>query len=190
MKIVKIVVLGFSLALASAASAQHINIDLGKLDSQTAASVLDAKKQADKESIAAIPKAMEWAETGTAVATALSATAKALSVEVNEFVKTPVGKWAMIFLFWYLLGHKIWAIVGGTLVWVTLMTLIVKSYRRMFITRRILVSETGVGINRVRTYAESAPYKFTSAESRGGAIGLHVGLGITTTLLCMGIVFT
>lgn len=192
-----------ALITAGAVRAQNVNIDLGKLDAATAARVLDAKKSADEKILAASKaaealkdaspaRAKEWADIGESLAKAVAATAKALSIEVNEFVKTPVGWWAMVFIFWYLLGHKLWAIVGGTFMWMTLMYLLWKSYRRFFFTTQVLVKQNADG---TKVY-EQRGYDWhkdragnTSGDARGLAAFMHLTAFTVATLVCMFIIF-
>src|SRR3954470_10721136 len=106
-------------SLAFGATAQQTTVDLSKIDSQLAAQILEAQKKGntiDPKTMA--DQAKEWAGVGKAVGDGIGATARALSIEVNDFIKTPVGKWTFFFLFWYIIGHKMWSVFAGIAIWV------------------------------------------------------------------------
>lgn len=88
----------------SSAFAQTVQIDLSKIDSGTAAKILEAKKhyenQAEKEKaekertkepVVKPDDVAKWAEVGKQLSAGVAETARGLSIEVNEFAKTPVG---------------------------------------------------------------------------------------------------
>lgn len=139
-----IAILAFVLIAASAQAQNVQNLDLRKLDPQTAADVLRQINREDKKEapIVSPGQAQEWAKVGENIAGAVAATAKALSIEANEFIKTPVGKWTFFFLFWYLVGKKIWMIVGGLLVWTGLGFITWRSAKVFLMPRLKLVSES------------------------------------------------
>lgn len=81
-----------------------ISIDLSKLDPAEATAVLEAKKQIDAMSQPVVEvvnnpeKLNEWTDVGIKVGQALSSTCKELSIGVNDFIQTPVGKLTMFLI--------------------------------------------------------------------------------------------
>jgi len=182
----------FSVSMCMAnANAQQITIDLGKLDSKLAARVIEAQQNIKKaEEKIAVPKvtvsqAKEWADVGQNLATAVGATAKALSVEVNDFVKTPVGWWAFAFIFWYFLGANIWAIVGGTITWIALGSVIWHSFRIFHIPQRKLVFE---GEGKVKKY-DYVKYAFASNDARTLSAIAHTVMFVVLSIVMLVIIF-
>lgn len=92
------------------------NIDLTKLSPDVAKALVEDLQKKKKDLVPAVTPndARDWAGVGKEIALAISETAKALSIEVNQFVQTPVGWWAMFFLFWSLLGAKLVKITIGS----------------------------------------------------------------------------
>ncbi|MDP2593996.1 MAG: hypothetical protein Q8P36_01505 [bacterium] len=188
--IVRVVMAAFFSAsmLVGAAHAQSINVDLSKLPSEVASGLLRAQKaineEKEKVAVSTVSQAKEWANVGKDLAEAVGATAKALSIEVNDFVKTPVGWWAFVFLFWYFLGAKLWAIIGGTLVWIILGCVIWHSFRIFHIPQRKLVSEEG----KVRRY-EYIKYAFVSGDARAWSAVVHVASFVGLSIIMLVIIF-
>lgn len=193
--------LALLLGAAGAARATDVRVQLEDLDSSTAARVLEQLKSANEkrkavEAAGAVPtadKASQWADVGVKLAGAISSAAKAMSIEVNEFVRTPVGKWAMIFLFWYLLGAKIWAILVGIFAWVSVGGIILWSYRRLHIGRRVRRTVDG----KTETTIEYYPWRET-VNSAGRGTGryeakvtsacFHAGAFLLWSVICLIIV--
>jgi hypothetical protein len=49
-------------------------------------------------------KVGEWVDIGTKIGQGLGGAAKELGVQVNDFVKTPVGQWTMALIVWKFMG--------------------------------------------------------------------------------------
>ena len=174
------------LFIMSKAQAQEITVDLKKIDPNLAAKILDAQKKSSDPKPAFTPdEAQKWSEIGESVAKAIAATAKGLSIEVNDFINTPVGKWSLFFVFWYLIGYKLWIIVGGILIWITLGSIILHSFKVFHIPRKKLVSETksADGKGWERTY-EYVPFKFVSNEAKVGSVWAHaLSFGVLSLIM-------
>lgn len=188
-----------TLVLASPAHATNVNVQLEDLDSSTAARVLeqlkaaqDKKKSLVEKMVPTADKATEWADVGVKLAGAIGAAAKALSVEVNDFVKTPVGKWAMIFLFWYLLGAKIWAILVGIFAWVGVGSIILWSYRRLHLGRRVKRVVDGKTEVTVEYYpwrqAVDSKGNETGSDAKVASAVFHAGAFLAWSVICLIIV--
>ena len=176
----------FFLAAASA-GAQQVLVDLDKIDPRIVKQIVEAKQELAKhelakkekkvETIVTVDRAKEWANIGENVAKAIAATAKALSLEVNDFVKTPVGKWTLFFVFWYIIGKTIWTTTLGLLIWVVLGVVIWKSFKTFHIPK-IEEVEVGGKKEKRRVY-----YEFHSRDARSWSAGLHVFVFIVLSIV-------
>lgn len=185
MKTVRAVLLA-TVCLISPANAQNMNIDLTKMPPDVAAAIVKAEQER-KTNIkvpSTIDEAKKYAEIGEQVGTAIAATAKALSVEVNDFVKTPVGWWAFIFVFWYFLGAKLWHIVGGIIFWTIFTFMIWKSLKYFHIPRRVLVAVNG----KEKRY-EYQDFKWKSNEAKALSATVHASFFVVFTIVSLFLVF-
>lgn len=162
----------FSVSIAFSAlrvSALQTNVDLDKMDPALAAQVLESqrKKEEGKPAVT-IQNAKEWAGIGEDVAKAIGATAKALSMEVNEFMKTPVGKWTFILIFWYVLGHKLWMIAGGIMIWAVLGSLAWKSFKRFHMPQAV-ITKNKAGEDEVKYVS----YEFRTSDAKIMSAVIH-----------------
>ncbi len=178
--------LGFAIAIPTTSFAQSVTIDLKNIDPKLATEILKAQKDSTQKNVVPTTpaQAKEWATIGEEVAKAIAATAKALSIEVNEFVKTPVGKWTLFFIFWFLLGKKLWMIVGGTIAWIALGALIWKSFNHFHLPQKKLVEEKGD----TKKY-EYVKFDFNSKDARTVSAIVHVGIFCATSIVMMIIIF-
>jgi hypothetical protein len=173
MKTVRIALLA-SVCLAGQAIAQEMRLDLSKLPPEVAAQVIKAEQER-KAGSGSVPlpttveQAEQYAKIGEQVSRAVATTAKGLSIEVNEFVKTPVGWWVSVFMLWYFLGAKLWHIVGGILFWIASTTMLWKSAKQFLMERRVLVSDNG----KEKTYTYKT-YEFRSNEAKGFVGFAHI----------------
>jgi len=183
-----------SVCFVGTAMAQEMKIDLGKLPPEVAAQLLKAeqdRKASEKEKGTvplAVPttveQAAEYAKFGDQIAKGVAATAKGLSIEANEFVKTPVGWWTFIFIFWYFLGAKLWHIVGGILFWIASTAMIWKSLRTFHMPRKVLVSENG----KEKKY-EYQVFNFKSQDAKTASAVMHFITFAVATLVSLILVF-
>lgn len=166
-------------ALVGGAQAQEMKVDLSKLPPEVSAKILESQQPT-----VSVSRAKEWADVGENLARAVGATARVLSIEANEFVKTPVGWWAFAFIFWYFLGAKIWSIVGGLLMWCVLGSMIWRSFSIFHRPRQVLVSRE----NGVEKWAEKS-YDFCSGDAKMGSALLHLVVFAILSVASMVIVF-
>ncbi len=182
MKTLRLVLLT-SVCLVGSAMAQSMNIDLGKLPPEVAASVLKAEQE--RKGGVQLPttaeEAEKYAKVGEQVAKAVSATAKGLSIEVNEFVKTPVGWWTFIFVFWYFLGAKLWHIVGGTLFFAITSIIAWKSFKTFFITQHVISEKNGE--------KKYGPYEFNSGDAKVMSAIAHIAIAAAITITSLVLIF-
>ena len=182
------------MVLGTQASAQQMTVDLSKLPPDVSATLLKAQQaiaQQEKaatatvvQNIPTVTQAEQWSNVGQNLANAIGAVAKTLSIEVNDFVKTPVGWWAFAFIFWYFLGNTFWHIIGGCLVWLTLGVVVWHSFRIFHIPTKRLVSEE----NKIKKY-EYVKYEFKSDDARTMSACVHVGAFVLVSIAMLIIIF-
>lgn len=130
MKWMKIVLVGFCLTLSTQAFAEQnqssltpdVTLNLGDLDSETAQRVLSQLKRKQQENAASAARAAglpaveklanpetvsKYKELAQAISQTILEVCKTLNVEVNEFVKTPVGKITMTLIVWKVAGREV-----------------------------------------------------------------------------------
>lgn len=172
-------------------SGTTVTIDLDKLSPSQAADVLKAKQTADgnRKEIPTAKQVSEWTDVGKGVAEAIAAAAKSLAIGVTEFINTPIGWWTMVFVVFYLVGGKLWAIFGGSILWVVLMVLLWRSYRTFFLGKRTLVRTDPDGTQ----HYDLKRYQFRDdrggSEGRAAAAAIHTILFVAATIVCALIVF-
>jgi hypothetical protein len=150
-------IIAISLLVATSAFAQQVNIDLGKIDSNTAAKILEAKKyyeaQAEKEKVekekakepaVTADNVAKWAEVGKQLSAGVAETARGLSIEVNEFAKTPVGMATFFIIAWKFFGAKVWTVFAATMIWAIFGTIIWRSFSYFHrLQKRVVSVENG-----------------------------------------------
>ncbi len=170
-----------------------VTIDLSKLDPAQATAVLEAKKKIEALSqpvveVVNTEKLNEWADVGLKVGQALSSICKELSIGVNDFIQTPVGKLTMVLIVWKVVGIELWNIVGGITVWVAMMSLVWYSFRFFHMTKKITTYDHGnpkmvARVDYVRRYI------FESKDAKVGSTCAHVIIMVIVTIVCLSIIF-
>ncbi|HET8687807.1 MAG TPA: hypothetical protein VFM18_14260 [Methanosarcina sp.] len=142
MKFFKVMVAGLLMAVSSlsfAVDTQAINqagwnnltpsqqADILKQVADTSAKQPTAVNQVVEN--ASTEKVKEWASVGTQIAQGVAAAAKELGIAVNDFAKTPVGKWTLFLIIWHIMGGLIVHLAGGLLVLLFGFTLVLVLYR-------------------------------------------------------------
>ncbi|MFH1667720.1 MAG: hypothetical protein ABH884_01690 [Candidatus Komeilibacteria bacterium] len=166
---------------------QTATIDLSKLDGETAAQVLAAQKQAQAKlpDIPPAERVEEWVSIGEQVGKAIASTCRELSVEVNEFVKTPVGKLTMFLIVWKVIGEDLWDIVGGCLVWLIVTICLFFSVRHFHMNERVVTGSKKAGTKEVKYVSR---YDFDAGNE--GISGIfHAVAFCVITIICLIIVF-
>lgn len=90
----------FSILITTTVFAQTVSVDLNKIDPELAKQIIVEKSN----TMPAPRKMLEWAQMGEGIAKALGAACKELSIEVNEFSKTPVGELTTFVIVWKMIG--------------------------------------------------------------------------------------
>ena len=149
-------------------------VDLEKLSSIARNEILNksGKKVENK-----VKNIKEWAGIGKEIGIAISETCKVLNVEVNNFVKSPVGKITLFII--------LWKIVGARLLLLLLLLLflipISWSYKRFFFGYRVKSKEGHISYE--------GKYEFSTDEARCMSAIVHTILfiavlgGIILTLI-------
>lgn len=83
----------------------------------------------------------EWVSVGEQIGKGLAGCAKELGVEVNNFVQTPVGKFASAVIIWKLMGRDIVHFGFGLLFFIFCSVIWVYLYRRMCLIESITYGE-------------------------------------------------
>lgn len=169
----------------TAAYAERITIDTNNIPSDVMAQVLEAQKSAGTPVPITAEQAAEWADIGKNIGIALSEAAKAMSVGVNEFAATDVGRLTVMMIVWKVIGQDLWSIVGGTLAWITLTTIIGNSYRRHHF---LVPMKMRVGADQERTEMRTV-VEWKSDNERLVSMWVHTILFTVATIVSMIIVF-
>ena len=173
----------FCFFFAGASYAAQVTVDTDNLSSQDAAKVIELQRQAAAKAqpAATTEKIEAWVGLGEKVGKAIAATCKELSVQVNEFIKTPVGKMTVAIILWKAVGKDLWHIVGGISCWIVVTAILMWSFRFFHMKRKVKDKD---GTER---YVEL--YDFNSNDARTTSACAHVIAFAAITLTCMLIVF-
>lgn len=177
------VVMTFAFSIQTV-NADQITIDTDQLDATTLTQVLQAKKKASETKVT-VDNVKEYVTIGKEIGMAIAATCKELSVEVNQFVKTPVGKITMALIVYKVVGEKLWDIVGGTLAWIIITIIIWRSFRHFHMNERVVDKS-----DKQKPLIEYVPrYVFNDRDYRPWSVFVHVVAFVAITITCLAIVF-
>jgi hypothetical protein len=172
----------FCFFFSAVSFATQVTVDTDNLSSQGAARLIELQKQAaEKQQPATTEKIEAWVGLGEKVGKAIAATCKELSVQVNEFIKTPVGKMAVAIILWKAVGKDLWHIVGGISCWMVITAILMWSFHFFHMKRKVKEKDGTV------RYEES--YDFSSDDAKAGSAVVHVIAFVIITGVCMLIVF-
>lgn len=180
--------LGLIFGFATTAPAQQnqtsVTIDLSKLPADKVAAVMEAQKAANNPipDIPTVEKAKEWVVFGKEIGVVLATVCKELSIGVNDFVKTPVGKITMYMIVWKVMGQDIWHIVGGLGMWVLVTSILIWSYRFFHMTVKVGSAKEG-------NLRYIPRYTFETKDARGASASAHAIIFVVLTAVCLIIVF-
>lgn len=163
-------------SLSAIAQQTKVEIDLTKLDSETAKKVLGTLQQEQEASVSP-EKISEWTQTAQGVGMAVKEVCSSINVESNEFIKTPVGILVAALLAWKILGASIIPKVLSMLIWLIIVPSAYLSFRRMHFGRklkRILKDGT-------TEYYISEP-KWEDNDSRGFSAIVHLLIIVAATV--------
>lgn len=178
----------------------NVVVDLKDLDNNTRNAVVEAIKQKEKAAasdfVSTLPKmdpssAKEWVSVFT---TAIRDICHDLNVEVNEFIKTPVGMLVGGLIVYKVVGkdviNTIKRITLGTIGWVvTMACLYIFVARKFFIRRKLKYTDTWNdkerGVIKRDGYVFVTPYEFKSSDARTVAACFMTGVAIVITIVAM-----
>lgn len=145
-----------------------VTVDLQDLGTNERSAVLDAVKNEQPKITNVTPdEVKKWSAIGKGIGDAFAATAKALNVGINDFIKTPAGVMVMWGLAVYLWGGTLWGVFAGSLIWLILGSLIYRSFRKFHMP---YVLKNADGSEKLDEYPWSdGGWKITSGIIHGGA---------------------
>lgn len=167
--------------------AQSVTIDLTKLPPEYASKIMEAKQLADNppkpvsDNSVKVKEMEEFVTLGEKVVVVLKTICEELSFQVNEFIKTPVGKFLMIVITFKVFGDTVWHIFGGTAVWVVITFLILLSFKKFHVPVKITDDDKNIRFIK--------PYDFSSSDARAMSVVFHVIGFVVLTVWCLTIVF-
>ncbi len=134
------------LCMSSMVFAQQKTIDLSKIDPELAKQILAA----EQDTTTTIQKAAEYVNLGKQVALVIKDCAKELSISVNDFVKTPVGKGVSFLIIWNYFGKDAIEHIGGffLLIFVQLVTIIV--HFRYFGVKKLKIYDSNKNVSDIK----------------------------------------
>lgn len=118
-------VLGLSALVANAGISSE-NLSSAGFNKLSEAQKIEILKQVNEKveaasapasvAISSPEKIDKWIDVGTRIGQMMGGAAKEVGIAVNEFVKTPVGKWTMALIIWNYMGTMIVHVFGGVVV--------------------------------------------------------------------------
>lgn len=114
----------------------------------------------------------KWIGFGREIGEATKEGLSAVVDQAERFGTTRVGNFVMLMVAWRILGHDLLRVVLGVPLYLFGVGIWIWSYRRFFMTRRVLVKEDKA--NKTKEYAESKPYQFYSGDAKAGCAWGHV----------------
>lgn len=123
----------------------------------------------------------EWAELGKNVALAFTTVAKELGVAADEFLKSNTGKITIVLIAWKVMGKDVLGIIGGSIAWVVLASIILWSFKFFHMKKKVKSKEHGV------QYIQR--YEFKTNDARVTSASFHVGAFVAATIMCTVIIF-
>lgn len=188
-----------SAAAQSRNAGTSVTIDLRDLDDFTRNSVMKKMKEREEgakgimESVDPVA-ARAWAQV---VTDTIKDICHNLNVEVNDFIKTPVGMIVAGTIVYKVAGRDIFLalknVVLGTVGWFLTLFIIYFVARKFVIPRKIKVTKTWNDKDKGKVtevdYHFKVPYEFRqSSDSKAVAVGFLVGTSIASTIAAMIIV--
>jgi len=152
--------------------ATSISIDLDKVTGDEAAMILNAKKKIDNptENLPQPDVVEKYAKMGSEIGAALKEVCKTLSVEANEFVKTPVGMTVVGLIVYRYFGKDVIKLIL-MFIFCTTATIFNTISLWWWISKKRVVTDIS---EKVKKYAYIQRYNFNNNESRGFCVGFHI----------------
>jgi len=168
----KLIVIFLMMLITNISYSAVVTIDLEKLGPADAAAVLEKKKIAESP-VPNIPEPStveKYAKMGTEIGSALKEVCKVLSVETNEFIKTPVGMGVAGLVLYHYFGKDLIKLILGLLFSFSLAVFNTISLYWWFSKKKVVVKQEG----KMKEFKYIPRYDFNSADSRVGCGVIHV----------------
>jgi hypothetical protein len=168
----------------SSGLAQVVSVDLSKLNSNARNEVIDANKKAEETSkdVVNLENINRFKEYGSVIASTLKEVCQTLNVEVNAFVKTPVGYLVTGLIVYKVIGKDVIRALWKGCVGLFLYICVIYSFV-FFHAPKKFITKNDKGILISTEY--KTRYKWASGEARIASVVAHVGLLIITTIIIL-----
>jgi hypothetical protein len=166
----------------------QVTVDLEKVKPEEAAAILQAKKVSENPA-AALPQpdvVEKYAKMGAEIGMALKEVCKTLSVEANDFVKTPVGMTVAGLIVYKYFGKDI---IKLLLMFILCFTVTIFNTISLYwwIAKKKVVTEIN---EKVKKYDYIPRYDFKNDDSRGFCVGCHVFIYIVIGICSLSTVIS
>ena len=181
-------IITFVLLLFTApAMAQVIINTSGLTDEQKAQLVVQAEAMKKNQTIESLnpEKLNEWVTLGKNIGLAITATAKELGVAADSFLNSTTGKITVGLIVWHYAGKDIINLVGGTIAWIILTSIVIWSFRFFHMTKRVTTKLEG-GKTETKYVAR---FTFNSNDARAASAAVHVAAFFLITTISSIIIF-
>lgn len=125
-KLFVVLAMVFAMIFCSGAFAQVVTVDLSKLDSQSRNSVIDANQKVAESPALTVENLDKFKAYGIVISTTLKEVCQTLNIEVNNFIKTPVGILTTGLIVYKIIGkdiiHAVYVICLCTFLFALLLT--------------------------------------------------------------------
>ena len=130
-------------------------------------------------------KLNQWVDLGKNIGMAVAATAKELGVASDEFLKSNTGKITVALIVWHVMGKDIVGVIGGTIAWIVLATIILWSFHYFHMTKKVVTKLENKEVD-----VKYVPrYTFSGDEAKVGSVWAHSLAFIVVTLACSLVIF-
>ena len=158
MKVITLLFLAI-LILPNASMADKIEVETADLDRDTLKRVMDKRGRSDniRSEVSA------WAGIGKEVGTAVNEALGAVVDNAEKFGTTKVGTITIYLVIWKIIGQQLLFTIMGAIGWIITLAILIWSYRRTCISRRILVEKSKDG---KKWAVVNPPYDISIREQR------------------------
>ena len=152
--------------------ATKVTLDIDKLAPDQAAMVLEAKKKIENPTVSLPqPDVVEkYAKMGAEIGAALKEVCKTIGIEVNEFVKTPVGKAVALLILYRYFGKDMIKLVL-MFVFCSIVAICNTISLWWWVSKKKVVVKID---DKVKTFSYIERYEFNNNEARSFCVGCHV----------------
>lgn len=170
--------------IGTAQAGTSVYIDADQLSPEQAKQLQEIRKAIEtKRPIPSVEEMSKYAQLGEAIAKAIGATCKELRVEVNEFVKTPVGWWTMFLIVWKIVGHGLLKGVIATIAWITTIVISLVMWKKYFSMLTVTDKRTLKDGTVEETVRRVPSYSFNSNDGKAVLGVFTVAIPVVMTVL-------